>query len=146
MKNDLPLDLNKRFGTIQGPLVLPFPKNTLSIVMIVKDEASNIEAAVESFLPVADEIVINDTGSTDGTQDILKKLSVTWFQTQWQNDFSLARNQSIERATSSWLLWMDADDRIPSDHIENFLKLKTAPLDRIFGFQVINTQFCRSFA
>src|SRR5690606_6761401 len=37
-------------------------------------------------------------------------------------------------------LWMDADDRIPADQAENFRKLKTAPLDRAFGFQVINTQ------
>ncbi|MFC1584654.1 glycosyltransferase [Fibrobacterota bacterium] len=141
----LPLDLNECFGKIKAPLKTSYPKNTLSVIMIVKDEAGNIRDAVESFRPVADEIVINDTGSSDGTQEILLQLGVKWFQTEWQDDFSLARNQSIEKATSSWLIWMDADDRIPEDQVENFLKLKTAPLDRIFGFQVINTQAGQPF-
>ncbi len=136
----LPLNVNKALGTISSPLESPYPKNTLSIVMIVKNEAQNVRDAIESFQPIADEIIVNDTGSTDGTQDILNELKVTWFQTQWENDFSLARNQSVERANASWVLWMDADDRLPSEQIENFLRLKTAPLDRVFGFQVINTQ------
>ncbi len=139
-RDGLPKDINKAFGRIKSPFKLPYPPNTLSIIMIVKDEAKNIEGAVQSFLPFADEIIINDTGSVDGTQDILNGLDVTWFQTQWQGDFSLARNQSLEKANCSWVLWLDADDRIPPDQVAAFLKLKTAPLDRIFGFQVINTQ------
>ncbi|MDQ3000637.1 MAG: glycosyltransferase [Fibrobacterota bacterium] len=135
-----PEELAARFGTIQGTLSLPHPPGTLTIAMIVKNEALNIEAAVESFRPIADEIVVYDTGSTDGTQALLDKLKVKWIQGEWRNDFAWARNQSIEAATSSWILWMDADDRIPPDQIEPFLKLKTAPLDRVFGFQVINTQ------
>ncbi|MBF0431897.1 MAG: glycosyltransferase [Fibrobacteria bacterium] len=138
--NNLPIDLNKAFGKILKPFSLPYLPNTLSVVMIVKNESENIKAAVDSFSGIADEIIINDTGSTDGTQDILDTLNVNWFQTEWQDDFSLARNQSLEKARCSWVLWMDADDRLPSDQIENFKKLKTAPLDRIFGFQVINTQ------
>ncbi len=127
-------------GTIQQPLRLPHPPDTLSVVMIVKNEAANIRDAVESFKPFADEIIVNDTGSTDGTQKLLSELGVTWFQTEWRDDFSEARNQTLERATSSWILWLDADDRIPADQAAAFLKLKTAPLDRAFGFQVINTQ------
>lgn len=135
-----PEALNARFGTIRGTLSLPFPPNTLTIAMIVKDEAKNIRAAIESFRPIADEIVVYDTGSTDGTQNILTDLGVTWIQGEWRKDFAWARNQSIAMAKCSWILWMDADDRIPPDQLDNFLKLKTAPMDRTFGFQVINTQ------
>ncbi len=135
-----PEPLHKRFGTIRAPLPSPYPPGTLSVVMIVKNEAGNIRAAIESFRPIADEIVVNDTGSDDGTQDLLQELGVRWFQTVWQNDFSLARNQAIDQAHCAWVLWLDADDRIPADQYENFRRLKTAPLDRAFGFQVINTQ------
>jgi glycosyltransferase involved in cell wall biosynthesis/Flp pilus assembly protein TadD len=135
-----PEELAARFGTIKEPLRLPHPPGTLSIAMIVKNEALNIKDAVESFRPIADEIVIFDTGSTDGTQAILDSLGVKWIQGEWRNDFAWARNQSIAAATCSWILWMDADDRIPADQIAHFRKLKTAPLDRAFGFQVINTQ------
>ena len=131
--------LSHRFGTIRSPLQILHPHG-LSIVMIVKNEVKNMRAAVESFRTIADEIVVNDTGSTDGTQKLLSELGLHWFQTEWQNDFSLARNQSLAQAKYSWILWLDADDRIPADQLEFFRKLKTAPLDRAFGFQVINTQ------
>jgi glycosyltransferase involved in cell wall biosynthesis len=130
----------KRFGTIRGVLPSPYPPGTLTVAMIVKNEAKNIREAVESFRPIADEIVVYDTGSTDGTQDILASLGVRWIQGEWRGDFAWARNRSIEAARCAWVLWMDADDRIPADQVENFRKLKTAPLDRAFGFQVINTQ------
>jgi glycosyltransferase involved in cell wall biosynthesis len=135
-----PDELSKRFGTIAAPLETPYPPGTLSVVMIVKDEAANIRAAVESFRPIADEIVVYDTGSTDGTQAILEDLGVKWIQGEWRQDFAWARNQSIAPARCAWILWMDADDRIPADQVANFRKLKTAPMDRAFGFQVINTQ------
>jgi glycosyltransferase involved in cell wall biosynthesis len=135
-----PEEMTALFGTIHGTLKLPHPPNTLTIAMIVKNEAKNIRDAIESFRPIADEIIVYDTGSTDGTQEILKELGVKWIQGEWRNDFAWARNESISKATSSWVLWMDADDRLPQDQVENFLKLKTAPLDRAFGFQIINTQ------
>jgi glycosyltransferase involved in cell wall biosynthesis len=135
-----PAEMAKRFGTLRGVLKNPYPPGTLTIAMIVKNEAKNIREAVESFRPIADEIVIYDTGSTDGTQAILDTLGVRWIQGEWRNDFAWARNRSIDEARCSWVLWMDADDRIPADQVENFRKLKTAPLDRAFGFQVINTQ------
>jgi glycosyltransferase involved in cell wall biosynthesis len=135
-----PEELAARFGTIREPLKTPHPPGTLSVAMIVKNEALNIKDAIESFRPIADEIVVYDTGSTDGTQSILDGLGVKWIQGEWRNDFGWARNQSIDAATCAWILWMDADDRIPADQIAHFRKLKTAPMDRAFGFQVINTQ------
>lgn len=135
-----PEELAARFGTIKKPLFLPYPPGTLTVAMIVKNEALNIKDAIASFRPIADEIVVYDTGSTDGTQDILAELGVKWIQGEWRNDFAWARNRSLEAARCSWVMWMDADDRIPADQIGHFRKLKTAPLDRAFGFQVINTQ------
>ena len=154
-----PEEMAALFGTIKGTLAIPHPPGTLTIAMIVKNEAKNIRAAMESFRPIAEEIIVYDTGSTDGTQGILDALAaeiaaakpaegavkapacrLTWYQGEWRNDFAWARNESIARATCSWILWMDADDRLPADQIANFLKLKTAPMDRAFGFQVINTQ------
>src|SRR5690606_18302152 len=69
-----PEEISARFGTIKGTLSVPHPPVTLTVAMIVKNEAANIRAAVESFRPVADEIVVYDTGSTDGTQAILDEL------------------------------------------------------------------------
>lgn len=133
-------DLQRLAGRISRPLDLRWRPGTLTVAMIVKNEAANIRQAIASFRAIADEIVVNDTGSDDGTQAILEELGVTWFQGDWRGDFSYARNLALDQATSSWVIWLDADDRIPEDQVPNFLKLKTAPLDRAFGFQVINTQ------
>lgn len=135
-----PNDVNKLLGTIKKPLKSRGPANTLSVCMIVKNEEANIEAAIRSFQGFADEIIVNDTGSSDRTVDILRSLDVKLIQTEWVGDFSAARNASLDQASSSWVIWMDADDRVPEDQVELFNKLKTAPLDRCFGFQIVNTQ------
>ena len=135
-----PEEINRRMGSIQKPLKRIGKINTLSVCMIVKNEEANIRAAINSFLPFADEIIVNDTGSTDKTIEILKTLPVKLIENFWEGDFAKARNQSIQAASSSWILWMDADDRVDENQAEAFRKLKTAPLDRCFGFQVINTQ------
>jgi glycosyltransferase involved in cell wall biosynthesis len=132
--------LQNMMGTIKKPLKANGPLGTISVCMIVKNEEKNIADAIKSFLPFADEIIVNDTGSTDRTLEILNSLPVRVIKNKWENDFSLARNQSLDAATSAWVIWMDADDRVPSDQVESFLKLKTAPLDRCFGFQIVNTQ------
>ena len=140
MSTVAPKDLDKLFGTIKAPLKPKGKPNTLSVCMIVKNEAKNIEEAIKSIIPFADEIIVNDTGSTDGTLEILKRLPVKVIQNKWEGDFSKARNQAINAATCAWIIWFDADDRVPADQVDDFIKLKSAPLDRSFGFQVINTQ------
>lgn len=127
-------------GHIRAPLPPRGPIGTLSVCMIVKNEEDNIARAIQSFLPFADEIIVNDTGSTDRTKEIVRSLPKTkLIESQWISDFSYSRNLSIDAATCSWCLWMDADDYVPPDHAQTFLKLKQAPLDRAFGFQVYNT-------
>jgi len=136
-----PLELQKRLGTIQGELKAHGKPNTLSVCMIVKNEDATIERAIRSFLPFADEIIVNDTGSTDRTVEILKTLpKVKVIHSEWKRDFSYSRNLSLDAATCTWCLWMDADDVVPPEQAVNFSKLKHAPLDRAFGFQIINTQ------
>ncbi len=135
-----PLNLNEAFGTIQSPLISPFPPHTLSLNLIVKNEVGNIKQAIESARGIANEIIVNDTGSTDGTQAILEALGVTWFQTTWKKNFSEARNQCIRKSTSAWILWIDADDRLSEETCLLIQKLKKEPLNSIHGFEVINTQ------
>ncbi len=136
-----PAEVQSRIGTIQGFLPRVGVPNTLSVCMIVKNEEANIERAITSFLPFADEIIVNDTGSTDRTLEILARLpKVKVIHSEWKRDFSYSRNISLAAATCSWCLWMDADDVVPPEQVKDFLRLKTAPLDRAFGFQIINTQ------
>ncbi len=132
--------LHMFFGKRKTPLPSSFPPGTLSINMIVKNEVKNIEAAVDSIKTCADEIVINDTGSTDGTQALLKRMNVNWFQTVWTNDFSTSRNQVIENSRCQWIFWMDADDRLSPELVTYLNEAKHRTTDFIAGFEVINTE------
>jgi glycosyltransferase involved in cell wall biosynthesis len=128
-------------GTIKQPLPCVGKRNTLSICMIVKNEEANIGRAIQSFLPFADEIIVNDTGSTDKTIEIVKSFPKTvLMQSEWIGDFAYSRNLSFEKATCSWILWMDADDYVPPDQVEAFNKLKLTALDRMISFTICNTE------
>jgi tetratricopeptide (TPR) repeat protein len=55
--------------------------------------------------------VVLDTGSRDRTPELLRNLGVTPHPFAWVDDFALARNASLAKATRGWVLWLDADDR-----------------------------------
>jgi len=129
------------FGTIKEALPCIGKRNTLSICMIVKNEEANIGRAIESFLPFADEIVVNDTGSTDKTIEIIRSFPKTvLIQSEWIGDFAYSRNLSIDKATCPWIMWMDADDYVPPDQVESIKKLKLTALDRMISFTICNTE------
>lgn len=96
-------------------------KPGLSVCMIVKNEEVNIGPCIESIRDIANEFVIVDTGSTDNTQDIVrdyqKNTEIQLTQFQWCDDFSKARNVYLSMARYSWILQLDADERISKrDH------------------------------
>lgn len=100
----------------------------ISLCMIVKNEEKNIVNCLERALKIVDEAVVVDTGSTDKTVQILKdnyeeNERVKIIEHEWENDFSKARNKSLEYATGDWILVLDADERIFCDRkkLEDFL-------------------------
>ncbi|MGA2254959.1 MAG: glycosyltransferase [Thermoguttaceae bacterium] len=91
----------------------------LSVAMIVRDEQEVLAESIESVGNIADEIVVLDTGSTDRTPELAAELGATVHHTPWENDFSSARNHCLRFVTGSWVLWLDAGERIrPQDATE----------------------------
>lgn len=80
--------------------------------MIVKNEAVHLPRCLESVCRVVDEMIIVDTGSTDTTMDIARGYGAKLFQHAWQDDFALARNIGLERASGDWILALDADEAL----------------------------------
>jgi len=90
---------------------------TLSVCMITKNEEANLPRCLAGVLPVADEIIIVDTGSGDKTREISEIFGARVFDFDWDGDFSHARNESLSHASCSWILVMDADEVLsPLDH------------------------------
>ena len=103
-----------------GPLAIGRSGNrtgTLSVCMIAKNEEKYIASCLTSITPIADEIIVVDTGSTDRTKDIAKVFGAKVYDLPWTDDFSAARNHSLSYAKGQWVLVHDADEVIsPLDH------------------------------
>lgn len=81
--------------------------------MIVRDEEQYLPAVLEATAGLVDEVVIVDTGSTDRTREIALEHGARLFDAPWEDHFGAARNTSFELCHSDWVLWLDADDRLP---------------------------------
>jgi glycosyltransferase involved in cell wall biosynthesis len=88
-------------------------KTSLSVVIITKNEETNIRECLESVAWV-DEIIIVDSGSEDNTiaicKDYTDKISIN---VDWKG-FGYQKNLALQQATKDWVLSLDADERITS--------------------------------
>jgi glycosyltransferase involved in cell wall biosynthesis len=85
----------------------------LSLCAIALNEQRLIGALLESVYGLADEIVLGlDTRSEDATEDIGHLYGAKIIPVVWQDDFSYARNLTLDAATGDWVLVLDADERL----------------------------------
>jgi glycosyltransferase involved in cell wall biosynthesis len=83
----------------------------LSVVIITKNEAHAISDCLRS-VAWAEEIIVVDSGSTDGTVDICQKLGATINVTEDWPGFGKQKNRALALASQPWILSIDADERI----------------------------------
>ncbi|WP_170074685.1 glycosyltransferase family 2 protein [Paraclostridium dentum] len=91
--------------------------------MIVKNEEKNIKRCLDSIESIANEIIIVDTGSNDETLNICSNYNAKVINHKWNNDFSEARNVSLEYATKDYILFLDADEKISKENLEKLKAL-----------------------
>jgi glycosyltransferase involved in cell wall biosynthesis len=78
-----------------------------------------IRYAIESVFPHVDELVIIDSGATDGTIDIAREYTPNIFFNEFE-DFSKQRNFALSKCTGDWIFYLDADEVVG----ENFPQLR----------------------
>ncbi len=82
----------------------------ISVCMIAKNEEANVQKCLAPLKKLGFELVIADTGSTDHTRDLILKYTDRLYHFEWINDFSAARNFSIDKASHNWILVIDFDE------------------------------------
>lgn len=89
--------------------------DTLELSMIVKDGAATLRRCLQSVAPIADRILIGDTGSTDATVEIAESCGAEVIRIPWEEDFAQARNRVLAQARCDWILVLDADEMLDAD-------------------------------
>jgi len=84
--------------------------NTVSVVLITLNEASNLQRTLQS-VRWAQEIVVVDSGSTDESVAMARAAGARVFEEHWKG-FAAQKNSAIERATCDWVLSLDADEEV----------------------------------
>lgn len=87
-------------------------KASISLCMIVKNEEHDLPRCLQSARGLVDEMIVVDTGSTDRTAQVAREQGARVFEFAWTGDFAAARNHSISHASSSWILFLDADEQL----------------------------------
>ena len=89
------------------------PMNRLSACLITLNEEHNLPRALASLQGIADEIVVVDSGSTDGTEAIARKHGAAFLVRAWTN-YSEQKNFAAACGSNDWILSMDADEELSS--------------------------------
>ena len=84
----------------------------IGAAMIVRNEERFLDDCLASIAGQVDEIVLVDTGSTDLTLEIAGRYGARIIEYPWSDDFSAARNHALDHASSDWILYIDADERL----------------------------------
>jgi glycosyltransferase involved in cell wall biosynthesis len=100
----------------------------ISILIPAKNERDNIRACIESAR-FADEIVVVDSGSTDGTSDVAKSLGARVVELKWNGAFPKKKNWALENVAwrNEWVFVLDADERITPELEENLRRAVEHP-------------------
>jgi tetratricopeptide (TPR) repeat protein len=110
--------------------------------MIVRNEAGHLRRCLASVQGLAEEMVIADTGSTDGTPAIAAECGARVVEIPWENDFAAARNRALREVRSAWVLSLDADEMLDPAAAAEIAALIAAP--DAAGYQVSIRNYLRS--
>jgi glycosyltransferase involved in cell wall biosynthesis/predicted SAM-dependent methyltransferase len=120
---------------------------SISLAFIARNEEFCLEKCLTSFKPIADEIIVIDTGSTDKTKEIAKKFTDKVYDFEWVDDFSAARNYSFEKCTRDFIMWNDCDDYIFPKDLEKIKQLDLSDKEIIiFNYEYAHDEFGNSIS
>jgi glycosyltransferase involved in cell wall biosynthesis len=87
--------------------------SAISVAIITKNEAEDIGACLESVVGWAKEIVVVDSGSSDGTTDICRRYGARVIETADWPGFGRQKNRAVDACDGDWILCLDADEKLP---------------------------------
>ncbi len=117
-------------------------KYTLSVVMIVKNEAENLRVSVPALVDWVDELIVLDSGSTDDSQQVIEQYGGKWFVNDDWPGFGKQRQLAQSYATGDWILALDADEEVTATLKNSILAvIQHPPSDTVYGIKRLDYVF-----
>lgn len=112
----------------------------ISFCIITKNEEENLKRCISSIMKLCpdDEIVVADTGSTDGTVTMATELGAKVFNFEWIDDFSAARNFVAEKAGGEIIVMLDSDEELTSIDRESLIQIFHKNSDTVGRIEIHN--------
>jgi glycosyltransferase involved in cell wall biosynthesis len=109
--------------------------NRISVVIITKNEEKNIRACLESVKGWADEIIVVDDFSVDRTVELAREFTDKIFQKKMEVE-GTHRNWAYSQANNSWILSLDADERLTDELKSEISKVLDQTDNQFSGFTI----------
>ena len=106
----------------------------ISVIIITKNEAVNIKDCITAARLITDDIVVVDSGSEDGTIEIIQSENVKLIQLPWKG-FGFARNAAAEASKNDWILAIDADERVTPELVHSISDILPPSPSDLYGFK-----------
>jgi len=109
---------------------------SISVVIVAQDEERTLGDVLNAARPLAQEIVLVDSGSTDGTLEIARSFKARIFHQQWLG-YSAQKNFAIDLAAGDWILSLDADEILTPELVAEIeARLASKDLAGVEGFLI----------
>ncbi len=98
-------------------------KMKLSVALAVYNEEQNLAACLESVKNIADEIIVVDGNSSDGTREIARHFNAKVIREENRKMFHINKQIALDACTNEWILQLDADEVVPVNLAEEILHI-----------------------
>lgn len=111
-------------------------REQLTVLIPCRNESHNIQACIASVRPIADEILVADSGSVDGTQEIVRGLECCRLIEREFVNFADFKNWALPQAAHAWVLILDADERVTDELAAEILQVLNDPPPEMDGYRI----------
>lgn len=128
--------------------------SSITISILTKNEEENIISVINNAKKCTDKILIIDSGSSDKTVELAEAAGAKVVYRKWDDDFSAQRNFALDKVSTEWILYLDADERLNSelivaikeqiaknDNVQYKIKRKSVAFGRAFNYGVLKPDF-----
>ncbi len=128
----------------------PQPRSGITVHCRVRNEECFVRAAISSVLPLAEQVLVYDTGSTDRTLEEIRSIrspKIELVATGQRSPLELAqlRNEMIDRTTTEWCMIVDGDEIYPAHAVARIAELIPTIPDSIHRIAVHRRHFVSAF-